>query len=442
VNSVCPKCGGTLAPETKFCGHCGTVATKPDTEVYLQLEKLAELKGKGVLTEEEFQNQKAKLLSGSQQVAAEHQFRNSAPAPSAALAERVAVKKPLSAWIGVLISVGLFCIMIAFVMRFADVESAKGTIGLIALGTAVWASIDAYRLGLKNYRTGFARGAIGVFFVWLIFFPLSCGFYLVARSRIKAGITPRVGTGGSRSSWSAIRVVAWVAGGLVLVALVSAALFLGEGGNVKGVWATTNSQLAAANMAVGTPTSQAATDAPKPSESAVEGDSAVISVVTNGILANYNTTTVGKAFEGTFQDPKWTTFVSPKGVTVVQFDGTITALKLTEQGFVEFDGIYKRPASELVDGCIEKLGLSAQRAQFNMDWLATTPSSTLLSTKPLDVQHYNIQKCVAAQVAIPVQFQFVLSADHTSFQIGYLDETPFKVNGRCNVEKVFSFIYQ
>lgn len=93
-----------------------------------------------------------------------------------------------------------------------------------------------------------------------------------------------------------------------------------------------------------------------------------------------------------------------------------------------------------MDGCIEKLGLSAERAKFNMDWLATTPSSTLLSTKPLDIQHYNIQKCVAAQVAIPIQF--LLSADHTSFQVGYVDETAFKVNGRSNVEKALAFIYQ
>jgi len=208
------------------------------------------------------------------------------------------------------------------------------------------------------------------------------------------------------------------------VVLGSVALYLSQGNSVNGIWQTTT---------------QTATDVPKPVE---QGDSRAIAVVKNGVLSNYNTTTVGKAFEGTFQNPKWKSFVSPKGVTVVQFDGTITALKLTEQGFVEFDGIYKKPASELVDGCIENLGLSAERAQFNMDWLATTPSSTLLSTNPLDVKHYNIQKCVAAQVAIPVQFQFLLSADHTSFQIGYLDETPFKVNGRCYIEKIFSFIYQ
>jgi len=34
---------------------------------------------------------------------------------------------------------------------------------------------------------------------------------------------------------------------LAFVALASAALFLGAGGSIKGIWTTTNSQLSAAN---------------------------------------------------------------------------------------------------------------------------------------------------------------------------------------------------
>jgi Flp pilus assembly pilin Flp len=36
---------------------------------------------------------------------------------------------------------------------------------------------------------------------------------------------------------------------LAFVALASAALFIGAGRSVKGIWSTTNSQLAAANIA-------------------------------------------------------------------------------------------------------------------------------------------------------------------------------------------------
>jgi Flp pilus assembly pilin Flp len=36
---------------------------------------------------------------------------------------------------------------------------------------------------------------------------------------------------------------------MAFVALASAALFIGAGGSIKGIWVTTNSQLAAANTA-------------------------------------------------------------------------------------------------------------------------------------------------------------------------------------------------
>jgi Flp pilus assembly pilin Flp len=36
---------------------------------------------------------------------------------------------------------------------------------------------------------------------------------------------------------------------MAFVALASAALFIGAGGSVKGIWSTSNSQLAAANTA-------------------------------------------------------------------------------------------------------------------------------------------------------------------------------------------------
>jgi Flp pilus assembly pilin Flp len=35
---------------------------------------------------------------------------------------------------------------------------------------------------------------------------------------------------------------------MAFVALASAALFLGAGGSIKGIWSTSNSQLAAANV--------------------------------------------------------------------------------------------------------------------------------------------------------------------------------------------------
>jgi Flp pilus assembly pilin Flp len=39
---------------------------------------------------------------------------------------------------------------------------------------------------------------------------------------------------------------------LAFVALASAAIFMGSGGSIKGIWSTSNSQLEAANSAAGT----------------------------------------------------------------------------------------------------------------------------------------------------------------------------------------------
>jgi hypothetical protein len=116
-----------------------------------------------------------------------------------------------------------------------------------------------------------------------------------------------------------------------------------------------------------------------------------VETVRGGVLTNYNTTTVGKAFEGTFQNAKWTSFVSKKGVTVVQFDGTVSAEALKDGNFL-----------------------------------------------PITVSDPN---------SIPVQFQFLVSADNRTFQLGYFDHIPFQyVNaagwGAFSEERTLKFVYQ
>jgi uncharacterized Zn finger protein (UPF0148 family) len=73
----CPYCGAENLPLTVFCQVCGKYAEKWSTEpiakpqkvsktkvdVIEQIEKLAELKNKGIITQEEFENKKKELLS-------------------------------------------------------------------------------------------------------------------------------------------------------------------------------------------------------------------------------------------------------------------------------------------------------------------------------------------------------------------------------------------
>ena len=117
--------------------------------------------------------------------------------------------------------------------------------------------------------------------------------------------------------------------------------------------------------------------------------STAIDVVKNGILTGYDSTTVGKAFEGTFQAAKWTSFVSPKGATIVQFDGTVTRDALDRAEFIPSD-----------DNRIS-----------------------------------------------PVTFQFNLSENKTTFELGYIDMAHFTSVGHPsgvfekNPAVVLAFIY-
>jgi len=55
-----------------------------------------------------------------------------------------------------------------------------------------------------------------------------------------------------------------------------------------------------------------------------------IDVVRDGVLTGYNSTTVGKAFEGTFQNAKWSSFETAKGATIVEFKGTMKLSMFTD----------------------------------------------------------------------------------------------------------------
>lgn len=128
-----------------------------------------------------------------------------------------------------------------------------------------------------------------------------------------------------------------------------------------------------------------------------------IETVKGGVLANYDSTTVGKAFNGTFQNAKWSKLETPKGQTVVQFDGTTTEKAVhPEWGvIVSADEVQKA-------GC-------------------GTVQGTQLTNE--------IIQCMKA-LPVPVKFQFLLSADKKTFTLSYSD--PFFKGA----DKALAFVYQ
>ncbi len=81
--------------------------------------------------------------------------------------------------------------------------------------------------------------------------------------------------------------------------------------------------------------SEALPSKPLPKANASESRPTAVDVVKNGVFPRYPTTTIGKAFEGTFQNAKWESFSTAKGEIVVEFTGTITKFALLNAFFLD-----------------------------------------------------------------------------------------------------------
>jgi hypothetical protein len=173
----------------------------------------------------------------------------------------------------------------------------------------------------------------------------------------------------------------------------------------------------------------------------------VISTVRNGVLEQYNTTTVGKAFEGTFPNGQWSSGETAKGATVVEFNGTIRVDALFKGEFLP----------NLRENCITSLGLSdavkqadEQYDNSTQEWRdyhgqVDSPDYDAIRQKIQDADaertliNAKITECGKTISVIPVKFQFVLSADKKTFKVGYIDENVF---GAVSKDRVLSFVYQ
>jgi hypothetical protein len=127
--------------------------------------------------------------------------------------------------------------------------------------------------------------------------------------------------------------------------------------------------------------------------------------VKGGVLTAYNSTTVGKAFGGTFQNAKWTSFETPKGVVIVEVNGTIKEKNRPNYFTTNLD------THILTDRyCKASLGLDAQ--------------TDYQSLPPDDERKRQLNRCINTlpdDADLPVKFQFTVSADRNSFQLSYGD---------------------
>jgi hypothetical protein len=199
-------------------------------------------------------------------------------------------------------------------------------------------------------------------------------------------------------------VLIGVAGLIGLFVLLGAAGMLID----KAGWKVPNAQTASTENAAPPPSASIAPSTP-PTPSAPQDDKHVATVRSGILAAPYNTTTIGKAFEATFADPRWRSFETAKGQRIVEFTGRLKP------------EMYKEDYLDHLDFC------------------ASQPPS-LASCGP----EYKDEIAIST-----VKLQFDLTADGSSFSVGYIDQKPWFFtslfnhgSGQINPEEVLAYIYK
>lgn len=151
-----------------------------------------------------------------------------------------------------------------------------------------------------------------------------------------------------------------------------------------------------------------------------------VEVVRNGVLGEYKSTTVGKAFDGTFQSPTWNSFETPKGQHVVEFTGTMKYGVLASAGILP-----KIPNETNFKGLPEdaKGKFKACDESTSNSYTSQAYFSCLKNTMGLDVD----------EAIMPVKFQFFLSNDQETFEMGYVECGVS--NQPSDLARVLDFIY-
>ena len=174
MSKFCSACGNAVEPGAKFCAACGAgnIATAPNPDP----SPVVETAGSHII-------------------------------PS---------RRTLSMMKAILCTVGITLVII--IAALFDEKAGKALGALVVLGTSLWIAFDSTRIKIRQYNTRLSGHPVALFFgayiLWIVVFP----WYLVVRSRIRAGQIEKVNRE-VRGAGFALGVAL-----LSLVALVIAAL--------------------------------------------------------------------------------------------------------------------------------------------------------------------------------------------------------------------------
>lgn len=170
-----------------------------------------------------------------------------------------------------------------------------------------------------------------------------------------------------------------------------------------------------------------------------------VSLVQDGTMNGYESTTIGKAFEASFDSPKWETFETAKGQRVVEFSGKIT--KTLHDNWV---ALYMSEYDVLIQ---QGNAMAAQVNYVNVGRSIVGNEKFDQFTKTYSDQGYDNPERAALQDAIggwyvwqagsPVKFQWVINADGKTFQLSHWESPAWKLPaGTLSLKMVLDHIYR
>jgi len=159
-----------------------------------------------------------------------------------------------------------------------------------------------------------------------------------------------------------------------------------------------------------------------------------VETVKNSRLPGYSAKTVGEAFEGRFEGPRWESVVTPQGQKAVSFHGRVKYTVLKQAGFYigTWNGVQQGIDNEKLIGDHKRRCVAAAGKTL-------TPMFDEAIIEPCMAKAYQ-------ELVVPVSFQFMMASDQKTVEMTIPDPVfqRFDADHRLRAYRsaTLAFIYQ
>lgn len=163
-----------------------------------------------------------------------------------------------------------------------------------------------------------------------------------------------------------------------------------------------------------------------------------VSLVQDGTMNGYESTTIGKAFEASFDSPKWEAFETDKGQRVVEFTGKVTKA-MHDRCRQEILDAYEQPQTQpyMVHSARTMLG------EENFEKLISSYADQGYDNPERAAVAHAHEGWNVWKVGTPVRFQWTVNTDGKTFRLTYLESEAWKTgnNTALDLKDILNYIY-